>query len=118
MTVSIIIPAHNEEKYLADCLKSIDAYRVPELLEIIVVDNASTDGTAKVAAQFPGVTVVSEPQKGLTHARQRGLLEARGSHLAYIDADTRLPHGWFQILLKEFGDDPSLIALSGPYDYF
>ena len=69
MNISIVIPAYNEEKYIGDCLRSIVATRTDEILEIIVIDNASTDDTAMVAQQFPGVHVVHEPQKGLTRAR-------------------------------------------------
>lgn len=115
VTLSIIIPAHNEERVLAACLQSIDDIVGDRALEVIVVDNASTDRTAQIAAGFSGVRVVSEPQKGLTRARQRGLLEARGTHLAYIDADTQLLPGWTDIVLHSFTAYPHLIALSGPY---
>jgi glycosyltransferase involved in cell wall biosynthesis len=118
MEVSVIIPAHNEEKYLGDCLQSLLDHRTEDILEIIVVDNASTDGTSTVAKRFPGVRVVSEPKKGLTSARQRGLLEARGTHLAYLDADTRASKQWFEVLRKQFSQFPNLVALSGPYDYY
>lgn len=88
------------------------------LHEIIVVDNASTDATSALAGKFPNVKVVSEPKKGLTHARQRGWKEASGTHFAYIDADTRIHERWFAIIREKFSADESLIALSGPYDYF
>jgi len=117
-SISAIIPAHNEEKYLADCIVSLLSNRPPNLFEIIVVDNASTDATAKIAAGFPGVRIVSEPKKGLTHARQRGLLESRGELLAYIDADTRIHGSWFHIINDHFSAHPSHAALSGPYAYY
>lgn len=116
--ISAIIPAHNEERYLEACLRSLRNYAPGNLLEIIVVDNASSDGTADVAKRFPGVRVVQEPRKGLTQARQRGLKEARGELLAYIDADTRIPAHWFATINEEFFRDPALVALSGPYEYF
>ena len=75
VNVSLVIPAHNEEKYLGDCLESI-APQAHRLLEVIVVDNASTDNTAQVAARSPFVRVVHEPRKGLLWARQRGYLES------------------------------------------
>ncbi|MFA5272647.1 MAG: glycosyltransferase family A protein [Candidatus Peribacter sp.] len=117
-SISAIIPAHNEEKYLADCIVSLLAHRTPNLFEIIVVDNASTDATVKIAAGFEGVKVISEPKKGLTHARQRGLQEASGELLAYIDADTRIHASWFHTINKHFADHPSHAALSGPYQYY
>lgn len=118
MTLSIIIPAHNEEKYLPACLQSIVEHRSASVIEIIVVDNASTDGTTEVAARFPGVRAVREERKGLTFARQRGFLEARGELIANVDADTRVSRHWFEILERRFAEHPGLIGLSGPYDYY
>lgn len=118
MTISVIIPAHNEEKYLGDCLKSVIENAPANLKEIIVVDNASGDNTAKVAAGFSGVRVVSEPQKGITKARQRGLMEASGDLVACIDADDRVNKRWFEILNREFSKDPKLVCLSGPCVFY
>jgi len=117
MNISVIIPAYNEENYIGDCIRSVLKYAPENLAEIIVVNNASTDKTAEVASQFPKVRVVSEPQKGLTKARQRGLQEARGDILAYVDADNRIDSGWFNVLNREFGNNPRLVGLSGPYYY-
>ena len=118
MKISIVIPAYNEEKYIGDCLQSIIANRTDDFLEIIVINNASTDGTAEVAAKFPGVRVVDEPQKGLTRARERGLMEAKGDLVAYLDADTRMPPGWVAIVENEFARRPDMVCLSGPFHYF
>lgn len=118
MSISVVIPAHNEEKYLPACLESILTYRTPDVAEVIVVDNCSTDKTADVAGRFSGVRVVSEPQKGLTRARQRGFTEAGGELLACIDADTRVRPGWFEIATREFASDSKLVCLSGPFDYY
>jgi glycosyltransferase involved in cell wall biosynthesis len=121
LKLSLVIPAHNEEAYLEDCLRcaaaevAANAARGP--FEIIVIDNASTDRTAAVAARVPGVRVVAEPAKGLTHARQRGLLEAQGEIVAYVDADTRMPAGWLATLLDGFERDPAVVCVSGPYVY-
>ena len=53
MKISVVIPAYNEERYVGACLKSIFLGRIPELAEVIVVNNASTDNTANVVARFP-----------------------------------------------------------------
>ncbi|TCW75495.1 glycosyl transferase family 2 [Burkholderia sp. SRS-46] len=121
MKLSIIIPAYNEEAYLGTCLRSASAElranagRGP--FEIIVVDNASTDRTAAIAAGFPNARVVSAPHKGLTHARQRGLEEATGEILAYIDADTQMPPGWIQRVLETYDRGNQIVCVSGPYIY-
>ncbi len=117
-TISIVIPAHNEEKYLPTCLKSCIALKPKNVIEIIVVDNASSDRTAAVAKKFPGVRVVHESKKGTNAARHRGFLEAKGELLAYLDADTRVPKGWFEQINREFKRDKDLVCLSGPYDFY
>lgn len=118
MNISVIIPAYNEEKCLPFCLERILKYAPENLLEIIVVNNASTDSTAKVASAFGKVRVVNEPQKGLTKARQRGLVEAKGDLLAFVDADSLVPENWFRIINREFLSHSNLVCLSGPYVYY
>lgn len=118
MKISLIIPAHNEEKYIGECLRSILENTSVDVFEIIVVDNASTDKTVEIARKFSKVRVVFEPNKGLTHARQRGLNESRGDLIAYIDADVRISKRWFEILIEEFSASSDLVCLSGPCEYF
>ncbi len=118
MRLSVVIPAYNEEKYLASCLQSVIDEAGSDVLEIIVVDNASSDKTALVAKRFKGVKVVREEEKGLTHARQAGLLAAKGDLIAYIDADTHVKKGWFQKIRREFEKNPRLVCLSAPYNLY
>jgi len=117
MKVSIIIPAYNEEKLLPRCLRSILAAKLPKDYEIIVVNNASTDRTEEVAKHFANVRVINELNKGLTKARQAGFQAATGDILVYFDADTIVPHNWFQIALSKFRENPKLVGVSGPYHY-
>jgi glycosyltransferase involved in cell wall biosynthesis len=117
MTISIIIPAYNEEKYIGACLERIIKYAPENLKEIIVVNNASMDKTAEVAAAFHQVRVVNEPAKGLTKARQRGFVESTGDILAFVDADSLVPENWFTIINQEFTNSPKPVFLSGPYIY-
>ena len=120
MRVSFVVPAFNEEAYLSACLESIlrEAAACSEPVEIIVVNNASTDGTRDVALRFAGVTVVDEPRKGLTYARQAGLDASTGYLVANVDADSRLTPGWLRHVLDEFEANPKLLALSGPLVYY
>jgi len=115
--ISLIICAYNEEKYIGDCLDFAIKNSSGKFFEIIVVDNVSTDNTSMEALKRPGVRVVREERKGLTRARQRGFMEARGDILAYIDADTRMPNGWVDILIEQFAKNKNLACLSGPYIY-
>ncbi len=118
--ISFVVPAFNEEVLLPACLQAIQAEiaRTGCDAEIIVVDNASTDRTAIVAGKVPGVVVVHEPQKGLVAARRCGFDNASGVLIANIDADTLIPEGWLARVLRSFEDDPKLVTLSGPYDYY
>lgn len=118
MKISLIIPAYNEEGYINNCLESAVKNSNGKFLEIIVIDNASTDETAHIAAKFKEVRVIREEKKGLTEARERGRLEATGDILAYIDADTKMPESWMEILEKSFQNNPNLACLSGPYRYY
>jgi len=119
MKLSIIIPAYNEEKYIGQCLESLinETKGNTFVEEIIVINNASTDRTREVALSY-GVRVVDEPNKGLTKARQRGLVEARGDLLSYIDADSKIPKGWLNKIYTAFTTRPNLVGFSGPYRYY
>lgn len=120
MRLSFVIPAYNEEHYLPDCLESIlnQIGDRSQLAEIIVVNNASSDNTREVALRYPGVRVVDEPRKGLTHARQAGFAASTGSLVANVDADCRLTPGWVSQVLAAFNASPTLAALSGPFVYY
>jgi len=120
MKLSVIVPAYNEEAYIPYCLDSLGRYigDDPRLLEVIVVDNASTDQTAEVAYRFPRVRVVYEPRKGVNHARQRGLNEAQGDLVAFLDADTGINEDWLGRVYKQFDQSGDLVGLSGPAYFF
>ena len=83
--VSIIIPAYNEEDYIAQCLKSITAQSY-KLLEIIVVDDGSSDKTIEVVKKFK-VKVLKQNHKGPGSARNFGASHAKGEILVFVDSD-------------------------------
>jgi len=92
--LSIVIPAHNAAPYLGEALESVLGETVSlgagRPAEIIVVDDASRDGTAQVAASYAGrgVRLISNPvQGGIGVARNRGVAAAGGEFLAFLDAD-------------------------------
>lgn len=116
---SIIVPAYNEEKYISPCLQSVFSLKDKiNIREVIVVNNASTDGTAKIVARdFPEVRLIDEPRKGLTIAYNRGAKEAGGDILVFVDADMILYTDHLIKVAAEFKKDPRLVALSGPYIY-
>jgi len=117
-TISLIVPAYNEEAYLPACLDAIMQNVAGKAIEVIVVDNNSNDGTRQVIERYPGVTYQFEPRKGITRARQCGYLAARGEILAFVDADTHPPAGWIDQIWEQFGAKKDLACLSGPYSFY
>lgn len=92
-SISVIVPAYNEERHLPATLTAIEAARrhaSNEQVEVIVVDNDSTDRTPAAAAKA-GATVVREPVRNVARARNTGAASANGESLVFIDADTIIP---------------------------
>lgn len=94
MKVSIVIPAHNEEKYIGRCLASIKEQVAPHDLqvEIIVVLNRCTDKTENVAKSY-GATVVSNDSKNLSEIRNMGVAHTKTEWVITIDADSWMSKG-------------------------
>jgi glycosyltransferase involved in cell wall biosynthesis len=105
----VIVPAYNEERYLPGTLESIQHARAflrarsGTAVEILVVDNASTDATAKVAARC-GARVIEEPQAGVARARNAGGRGAGGDILVFVDADTLVPPSALARIQDELAD--------------
>ena len=121
MSISVIVPACNEEKYLGETLKSIQ--RAKEFLlekgavptEVIVVDNDSVDSTSDIA-QSSGATVVKEPKHNVARVRNAGASSAKGNVLVFIDADTIVPD---ELLwrINEVMANPSCVGGAVDTDY-
>jgi len=105
MKLSIIIPAYNAEAYLPQCLDSILAQK-HQGCEVIVVDDGCTDGTVALLERYPDVKVVHQENHGMSTARNRGLDEARGEYILFVDSDDLLTDGALATLVAEFsGED-------------
>ncbi|MDQ5972048.1 MAG: hypothetical protein QG553_207 [Patescibacteria group bacterium] len=105
LTVSIVIPAYNEEHHLKRCLHAI-AKQTDMPDEVLVVNNNSTDATVKVARSFKFVRIIEEKNQGRAWARTAGFNAAKGQIIGRIDADTRLPTDWVE-RVKGFYADPA-----------
>ena len=114
MLLSVIVPAFNEQAYLGktldSILRSIEAEAAK--VELIVVDNASTDATPHIASSA-GARVAFEPVHNVARARNRGAAASSGEVLVFIDADTLVPIGTFQ-RIREAMADPS--CYGGAFD--
>lgn len=129
--VSAVVPAHNEEANIEHVIQALLAQDYPNL-EIIVVDNASSDRTGEIARQLADsatqsirsraipahkIIVVHEPKKGLLSAREAGRKIATGLIVANIDADCSPEIDWISRGAAHF-DDSNTVAVTGPYDYY
>lgn len=84
--VSVVVPVHDGERYLAQALASIFAqdYRP---IEVIVVDDGSSDASASIASGFPDLRLIRQDNAGVSAARNTGIAAARGAFVAFLDAD-------------------------------
>ncbi|MFH1947089.1 MAG: glycosyltransferase family A protein [Candidatus Magasanikbacteria bacterium] len=114
---SIIIPAYNEEKYIAESIKYAQKQQGNFAVEIIVVNNTSTDKTKQIAESL-GVLVVDEPRKGVGQARKTGTEVAQGEYILHIDADTHLPEDYLQQVVSRFQKDKKIVCLGGQMLYY
>ncbi len=116
LKVAVVIPAYNEEKYLAACLSSLHGQDYAGDYEITVVDNGSTDGTADIARSF-GVRLVSCPERGVVLARQKGALLSDADVIVQADADSVLPANWLSSIARHFENDGNIVGLAGSVKY-
>jgi len=85
--VSVVMPAHNDAAYIAEAIDSVLAQTWPDI-ELIVVDDGSTDGTREVVRRYSSrLRLIEQQNAGSAVARNRGIDEARGRYVAFLDAD-------------------------------
>ena len=113
-TVSIIIPAYNQSQYLAAAIKSALAqtYRA---IEVLVVDDGSTDDTRQVAASFtdPRVRYIYQDNRGLAAARNTGLRHATGGFVSFLDSDDLFLPEKLALLVAALDEQPALGLVAG-----
>mgnify|MGYP001574818795 CR=1 FL=1 len=83
--ISVIIPSYNQQDYLADAIDSALGQTVP--CEIIVVNDGSTDNSLTIAQKYEGIKLVNQVNKGLSSARNAGIMNATGDYILFLDAD-------------------------------
>jgi len=103
--ISVVVPLFNEERYLAACLQSLLSQTYPkDRYEVIVVDNGSTDASYAIAEQYPQIKLLLEPERGSYVARNRGIAEANGAIIAFIDPDCLPSKDWLQNIAAAMGE--------------
>lgn len=116
---SVIIPVFNKVEFTFQCLRSLLAEIEFEETEIIVVDDASTDETASVLANFGGLlrVITNERNLGFVESCNRGAAEARGDFLIFLNNDTTVQPGWLSALVKTAEADDNVGAVGSLFLY-
>ena len=111
--ISVVVPVYNVEPFLDECLRSIAGQTFSDL-EVVMVDDGSTDGSAAIARRFAArdgrFRLISQPNAGLGAARNTGLDAASGEHVAFVDSDDVLPADAYERLLSSLDRTGSDLA--------
>ena len=111
--LAVVIVSTNEASWLAPCLTTVFARAGGARLDVVVVDNDSTDGTrALVEERFPRARVVASENRGFAHANNRGALTTRARHVLFLNPDTELLEGTLGTLVARMDAEPA-IGLAG-----
>jgi glycosyltransferase involved in cell wall biosynthesis len=110
--VSVIIPCYDQAHFVRHAIESVRAQTYPDV-ELILVNDGSTDDVESVAAGFPWVRCISQENRGLAAARNIGLARCRGDLVVFLDADDRLLPEALEIGVRLLTADPSLGFVAG-----
>ena len=118
---TVIIPCYNVEHYVAECMDSMLNQNTSYNVEIITIDDGSTDSTAEILRQYStrmtNFRIISQCNKGFSGARNTGIREARGKYLIFIDSDDYVTSDYIDCLLKKaFSKDADIVA-TGYYTF-
>jgi glycosyltransferase involved in cell wall biosynthesis len=111
---SIIIPTFNGATRIGNCLTAVLQQTRGRNVEILVVNDGSTDNTLDAVASYSGVRVLSQPNAGPAAARNRGAEEARGTIILFTDDDCVPMPDWLDAMLQPF-QDPEVVGVKGVY---
>lgn len=114
--ISVVIPAWNEENNIFRAVSSIAASNTSFKVEILVINNNSTDGTQKVLEEL-GIRNYLQPEQGTPHARQMGLDKARGQYHLCADCDTFYPPDWINLMVKPMQQNTKITGVYGRYSF-
>jgi glycosyltransferase involved in cell wall biosynthesis len=113
-SASIIIPTFNGSRRIGNCLDALQKQTTGRSIEILVVDDGSTDNTAETVGNYTDVRLISQKNAGPAAARNRGAVEAQGRILLFTDDDCVPTPGWLDAMLVPFAD-PDVVGAKGAY---
>lgn len=96
--ISVIVPAHNAGKYMAQCIDNL-LCQTYKNLEIIIVDDGSTDNTARIIQQYPTVKYIYQQNSGVSSARNRAMDAAIGEYIHFMDADDLINLAFYEEMI-------------------
>jgi glycosyltransferase involved in cell wall biosynthesis len=114
--VSVMIPAWNEENNIYRALSSLAANITSLKVEIVVINNNSTDRTQQVLDRL-GVRSYLQPIQGTPHARQLGLMKAKGKYHLCADSDSFYPPRWIELMTKPLQKNDKVVGVYGRYSF-
>ena len=118
---TVIIPCYNVEKYVAECMESILKQKTSYNIEIIAIDDGSTDSTAEILCRYStkikNFRIITQCNKGFSGARNTGIREARGKYLIFIDSDDYVTSDYIDFLLKKAFSKDADIVETGYYTF-
>ncbi|HEY6302956.1 MAG TPA: glycosyltransferase [Terriglobales bacterium] len=112
--VSIIIPTFNGHSRIGNCLDALLKQLPGRNVEILVINDGSTDDTVRVVTRYSGVRLITQANAGPAAARNRGALEARGTIIVFTDDDCVTMPDWLDAMLDPF-KDPEVVGVKGIY---
>ena len=109
--VSIVIPCYNVEKYVKKCISSVTNQTYGNL-EIVIVNDGSSDNTGKIINQFKDrrIKIINQKNGGLSSARNSGIKAAKGELICFIDGDDYIDTHFIEVLVKDMDDNDADIA--------
>jgi SAM-dependent methyltransferase len=112
--VSIVIACYNQSRFLAEAIVSA-LEQTARIVEVIVIDDGSTDNPAEVVVRFPGVRLIRQENQGLSSARNTGWRASQGRYVVFLDADDRLLPEAVAVNLRSFEGNPFAAFVHGGY---
>jgi O-antigen biosynthesis protein len=111
ISVSVVVATRDRPYELRDCLRCLLAQVTSRLVEIVVVDNNPISGlTPPVVTEFPGVILVTEQRKGLSYARNKGIITSNGDIVVSVDDDVTMPVNWLEKLITPFTQSEIMVV--------
>ena len=115
--ISIVVPVYNVEKYLGTCVESI-LKQTYSNIEVILVDDGSTDCSGKMCDHYMGqderIKVIHKKNGGLSDARNKGIIQAEGEYITFIDSDDVVSSDYVEYLYNILEENDGDIAICNP----